>query len=63
MPGSDLSSKTVPPNPPHCATCGKKMSLIDVVPISESVIYEYLCSDDGDRLTWQPHHQVSSPVV
>ena len=56
MPTSDLSSKTVPPIPPTCPTCGKEMTLSGVVPTCEGAVYEYLCSNDGDRLSWRPHH-------
>ena len=51
MPISDLSSKTVPPIPPTCPTCGKEMTLTGVVPNCEGAIYEYQCSNDGDRLS------------
>jgi hypothetical protein len=36
-----------------CPTCGKRMKLTGHSPICESVIYDFLCSDDGDRLNWQ----------
>ena len=63
MPTSDLSFKTVPPIPPHCPTCGKEMKLLGDVPNTEGTIYEYLCENDEDRLTWQPHHRESSLVA
>jgi hypothetical protein len=56
MPASDCSSKIVPPASPFCPTCGKEMSLTGVAPTSGNTIFEYLCSNDGDRLSWQPHH-------
>ena len=59
---SDLSSKTVPPIPPACPTCGKEMTLTAVVPTCEGTIYEYECSNDGDRLNWRPHH-LKSPLA
>jgi hypothetical protein len=63
MPTSDLSSKTVPPIPPPCPTCGKEMKLLHVVPNTEGTIDEYLCEGEGDRLTWQPRHWESSLVA
>jgi hypothetical protein len=56
MLASDLPAKNVPPISPPCPTCGKEMMLTSVTPTCESVIYGYLCSDDGDRLSWQPRH-------
>ena len=41
---------------PSCPTCGKKMGQISASPNSKGVIYDFLCSTDGDRLTWQPGH-------
>ena len=41
---------------PPCPTCGKKMGQISASPNSEGVIYDFLCSTDGDRLSWQPGH-------
>ena len=58
MPALDLTSKTVPPISPDCPTCGKEMTLTGVTPTCVGTIYEYLCSNDGDRLSWQPYHQV-----
>ena len=60
MPASNLSCKTVPPIPPTCPTCGKEMSLTGVVPSCGDTTYEYVCSNDGDRLSWRPHHLKSS---
>lgn len=37
-----------------CPTCGKDMKPIGHTPTCESVIYDFLCSDDGDRLSWRP---------
>ena len=54
MPAADFSSKDVTPISPPCPTCGKEMRLTGHSPTCESVIYDYLCSDDGDRLSWQP---------
>ena len=36
-----------------CPTCGKDMKQTGYSPMCETVIYEFLCSDDGDRLSWQ----------
>jgi len=63
MPMSGISSKNVPLTCPLCPTCGKEMTLTGVTPTCESVIYEYVCSNDGDRLSWQPHHPKSTHVV
>ena len=65
MPISDLASsdppaKTAQPIPPTCPTCGKEMRLTGVVPTCEGTIYDYMCSNDGDRLSWRPHHLKSS---
>jgi hypothetical protein len=32
------------------------MRLTAITPTCESPIYEYICSDDGDRLSWHPRH-------
>jgi hypothetical protein len=55
---SNLSSKTVPPIFPPCPTCAEEMRLISVTPTCESVIYGYMCDNDGDRLIWQPRHHI-----
>ena len=47
------SNKIVPPVFPSCPTCGKEMRFTGHAPACESVIYDFLCSDDGDRLSWQ----------
>ena len=57
MPSAEISSKNNAPTiSAPCPTCGKEMSLTGVTPTSESVVYDYLCSNDGDRLSWQPRH-------
>jgi hypothetical protein len=38
---------------PTCPTCGKEMRLIGHSPACESVTYDFLCSTDGDRLSWR----------
>ncbi len=40
--------------PISCPTCGKEMRLTGHAPTCESVIYDFLCTDDGDRLSWRP---------
>jgi hypothetical protein len=63
MPISDLSSKAVPPIPseamppisPTCPTCGKEMRLTGFNATCDGMIYDYECSNDGDRLSWRPH--------
>lgn len=59
---SDLSYKTEQPIPPCCPTCGKKMRLTGVVPSCAGTIYDYVCNNDGDSLSWRPH-QLKSPLA
>jgi hypothetical protein len=49
--------KNVAPLSPPCPTCGKEMRLTGHAPTCEGVIYDFLCSDDGDLLSWRPGHQ------
>jgi hypothetical protein len=71
MPISDLSSKAVPPISseamppisPTCPTCGKEMRLTGVNPFCDGTVYDYKCSNDGDRLSWRPHYLKSSLVA
>ena len=49
-----MRTENVTPISPPCPTCGKKMRLTGVAPTCESVNYDYLCSNDGDRLSWRP---------
>ena len=53
---SDLPAKTAQPISPICPTCGQEMTLTGVVPTCGDTIYDYVCSNDGDRLSWRPHH-------
>lgn len=65
MPEVGLSSNCVPPIFPRCPTCHKKMVFISVTPTYQSVIYGYMCRNDGDRLSWerrQPHQEKVAPV-
>ena len=59
MPAAGVSSNGVPPVFPNCPTCNKKMVFISVTPTCQSVIYGYVCRNDGDRLSWerQSHQQ------
>jgi hypothetical protein len=60
MPAVGGSSNSVPPIFPRCPTCHKKMVFISVTPTCESIIYGYICRNDGDRLSWercQSHQQ------
>ena len=43
-------------NPPSlvCPICAEAMELISIAPNCQSVVYGYLCSSDGSRLSWQP---------
>ena len=60
---ADVSSFAIPPNAPSCPTCGKQMTLRGIVPTSEGTIYDYLCGNDGDRLSWQPRRKVQNGLV
>jgi hypothetical protein len=51
MPAADLSSENAPP---VCPTCAMTMRLISMAPNCHGVVYGYLCSNDGGRLSWQP---------
>ena len=42
-----------------CPACGKGMKLTGYSPVSESVIYDFLCNDDGNRLSWRPRRIVA----
>ena len=60
MPAVGVSSNCVPAIFPRCPTCHKKMVFISVTPTCQSVIYGYMCRNDGDRLSWeclQSHQQ------
>jgi hypothetical protein len=41
---------------PSCPTCGKKMRLMALSPTCQGTIYEYVCNNDGGRLSWQPRN-------
>ena len=58
-----LSSNYVVLVSPLCPTCGKKMEQTSATPTSHGVIYDFLCSSDGDRLSWQRGHPNNSPIV
>ena len=47
---------------PLCPTCGKKMEQTSATPTSDGVIYAFFCSNDGDRLSWQPGHPQAIPM-
>jgi hypothetical protein len=58
-----VSSNGIPPSFPPCPTCKKETRFISISPTCQSVIYEYMCSGDGDRLIWetrQSHHRCSN---
>ena len=64
MPASEiLRSSEAPPIPPSCPTCGKKMRQTGVTPTCQGTVYDYLCSEDGDCLSWRPHHSKMSAVA
>jgi len=51
-----MGMEIVTPISPACPTCGKEMRLTGHAPTCESVIYDFLCSEDGDRLSWRHRH-------
>ena len=51
--------ENINPISPSCLTCGKEMRLTGHTSTCESVIYDFLCSDDGDRLSWR-HRRVAA---
>jgi len=63
MPAAVLSSKYVTPTSPLCPTCGKEMRHTSVTPTCNNTIYDYVCSDDGDRISWQPGHPNKSSMT
>lgn len=46
-------SVLVPSKFPRCPTCDTEMEFIALTPTCRSVIYEYICPNDGDRLNWE----------
>ena len=54
MPSAGVSSNSVPPIIPRCPTCNEKMVFVSVSPTCQSVIYGYICRNDGDRLSGNP---------
>ena len=63
MSAAELSSKYVTPISPLCPTCGKEMRQTSVTPTCKNTIYDYVCSNDGDRLSWQPGHPNKSSIT
>ena len=63
MPAVGVSSNTVPPIFPRCPTCSQKMVFISVTPTCHSVIYGYMCRNDGDRVSWECHQSHQQKVV
>jgi hypothetical protein len=47
-----MLSENFLPTPPSCPTCGKQMRLTGHAPTCQSIIYDFSCSEDGDRLSW-----------
>ena len=47
-----MRMENVAPLSPPCPTCGKEMRLTGHAPTCDGVIYEFLCGDDGDLLSW-----------
>ena len=48
------------PIPPYCPTCGKQMKLTGHSATCHSLIYDFSCSDDGDRLSWHRRRGAAS---
>jgi hypothetical protein len=57
MSRASASSRLVPSKFPCCPTCGTEMEFVSISPTCQSVIYEYTCPNDGDRLNWECRQQ------
>jgi hypothetical protein len=55
-----MSMENVMPMSPRCPTCGMIMSLVGYSPTCESMIYDYLCRSEGDRLSWRPRRAATN---
>ena len=55
-----MSMDSVMPISPRCPTCGTIMRLTGYSPTCESVVYDYICGGDGDRVSWRPRSATSS---
>ena len=53
MPRAGVSSNSVPPIFPNCPRCDEKMVFLSVSPTCQSVVYGFMCRNDGDRLSWE----------
>lgn len=53
MSRSSATSKLVPAKIPRCPTCDTAMEFVAITPTCQSVIYEYICPNEGDRLNWE----------
>ena len=49
-------SMLVPSKRPRCPTCDAEMDFTSFTPTCESVIYGYVCPNDGDRTHWECRH-------
>jgi hypothetical protein len=61
--------ENVTPISPPCPTCGREMKLTGHAPTCDSVIYDFFCTNDGDRLSWRPRRveinraaHISTPI-
>jgi hypothetical protein len=63
MSAAGVSSNSIPPIPPRCPTCNKTMVFVSVTPTCQSVIYGYVCRNDGDRLNWERRQSHQQKVV
>ncbi|MGP8119750.1 MAG: hypothetical protein ACLP8B_04410 [Xanthobacteraceae bacterium] len=48
-----VSSALAPPRFPCCPACDTEMEFVSITPTCQSVTYEYICPNDGDRLNWE----------
>jgi hypothetical protein len=48
-----VSSNSIPSFSPLCPRCNKEMTFVSVSPTCQSVIYDYVCRNDGDRFSWE----------
>jgi hypothetical protein len=44
-----------------CPSCGKRMWLTGHTPTCQSVIYDFSCIEDGDRVSW--HRRMMLPIA
>ena len=47
---------------PSCPSCGKEMRQTGYTPTSQSVSYDFICSEDGDCVSWHRRNMNPSPT-